>query len=910
MEIILSLALIFLVFSHFGLRKKVKNLEARMAALRGAEPQVAGTDDAPVSDQIAATTPTAAAEGTGPWGKSAVKEADDETVNIELPPREIIDDTPPKAFVLKPENIAKAGKWLAQNWFLAVAALSLALAGVFMVQYGVEQGLITPFWRVMGAAFLGIALIGAGEFVRRRWGDGDQSHTAYLPSTFAGAGLVALFAAVLAARQMYGLIGSETALIYLVMVSIVAIVLGWYYGPYLAVVGILGSLAAPFLVGGESSAPQLFFYYFAIVVVAALAVDTVKRWAWVSVLALVFGYIAAFVIFDKSAGDEHFLAFALITAVASVTIPQRSLWPSHDGATVLSVFGQLRRKGDEPRTWPEFPTRLAAGAFAAAAGSAMLVVLKDAGQAEVWLAIAVLSVLYLAAVVWFRGAKALDDLAIIPAVLLVGVVVVQVFDWGSLYKVFNTGLERPPETSPPNTVSVLAALGLAGSSLAFWRTLWGGARMQAWAAGAALFAPLMLVTLEFWWGPEPILGAGRWAAHAMIIAAVMVFFAERVARRDGEDHRRVAYFALSALTMISFALVIMLSSSALTLALAVMVLGAALIDKRLNLPLLSIFVQVGVIVVGWRLVLEPGIFWGSDAPIWEVVLAYLGSAGLLAAAWITLASRGRDTARMTVESGIWAILGVFTSLMLYRWLGGDVESHWGLSLIASVWLILMLVQLYRLQAGGWLRWVRIGLASIYSVMALFLFLVVFLVFNPLDPFGFSYDPVIGPPVFDSLLVAFGLPALILALGVWKLPHIRPWLRKTLISLSAIFAITYVGFEIRRLWRGNDLSVSGASAPELYSYTIAMIVAAVALLFLAFNRRSLPLRRIATIGIGLTIAKVFLIDMSGLTGLLRVASFLGLGLSLAGLGWLYRRMAAQWDPVEVPGEPVEEPSEED
>ncbi|PHQ95179.1 MAG: hypothetical protein COB40_10710, partial [Marinosulfonomonas sp.] len=331
MEIILSLALIFLVFSHFGLRKKVKNLEARMAALRGAEPQVAGTDDAPVSDQIAATTPTAAAEaeGAGPWEKSAVKDAEDETVNIELPPREIIDDTPPKAFVLKPENIAKAGKWLAQNWFLAVAALSLALAGVFMVQYGVEQGLITPFWRVMGAAFLGIALIGAGEFVRRRWGDGDQSHTAYLPSTFAGAGLVALFAAVLAARQMYGLIGSETALIYLVMVSIVAIVLGWYYGPYLAVVGILGSLAAPFLVGGESSAPQLFFYYFAIVVVAALAVDTVKRWAWVSVLALVFGYIAAFVIFDKSAGDEHFLAFALITAVASVTIPQRSLWPSH-----------------------------------------------------------------------------------------------------------------------------------------------------------------------------------------------------------------------------------------------------------------------------------------------------------------------------------------------------------------------------------------------------------------------------------------------------------------------------------------------------------------------------------------------------------------------------------------------------
>ncbi|MEE9387505.1 MAG: DUF2339 domain-containing protein, partial [Paracoccaceae bacterium] len=96
------------------------------------------------------------------------------------------------------------------------------------------------------------------------------------------------------------------------------------------------------------------------------------------------------------------------------------------------------------------------------------------------------------------------------------------------------------------------------------------------------------------------------------------------------------------------------------------------------------------------------------------------------------------------------------------------------------------------------------------------------------------------------------------------------------------------------WQGRDLSVPGVTAPELYTYTIAMLLGSVALLFFAFNRRSLLLRRVAMVGIGLTIAKVFMIDMAGLTGLLRVASFLGLGLSLAGLGWVYRRMADQWD----------------
>jgi uncharacterized membrane protein len=39
----------------------------------------------------------------------------------------------------------------------------------------------------------------------------------------------------------------------------------------------------------------------------------------------------------------------------------------------------------------------------------------------------------------------------------------------------------------------------------------------------------------------------------------------------------------------------------------------------------------------------------------------------------------------------------------------------------------------------------------------------------------------------------------------------------------------------------------------------------------------------------TVLKVFLIDASDLTGLYRVASFLGLGLSLIGIGYLYQRL---------------------
>ncbi len=43
-------------------------------------------------------------------------------------------------------------------------------------------------------------------------------------------------------------------------------------------------------------------------------------------------------------------------------------------------------------------------------------------------------------------------------------------------------------------------------------------------------------------------------------------------------------------------------------------------------------------------------------------------------------------------------------------------------------------------------------------------------------------------------------------------------------------------------------------------------------------------------IALTTAKVFIIDMSGIEGLWRVLSFLGLGLALIGLGSAYRRLS--------------------
>ncbi|HAW46483.1 MAG TPA: hypothetical protein DCX34_04485, partial [Roseovarius sp.] len=54
--------------------------------------------------------------------------------------------------------------------------------GLFLVQYGVERGLLTPAMRVLAALGLGAALVVAGDLLRRRHGD-----AASVPSGLAGA---------------------------------------------------------------------------------------------------------------------------------------------------------------------------------------------------------------------------------------------------------------------------------------------------------------------------------------------------------------------------------------------------------------------------------------------------------------------------------------------------------------------------------------------------------------------------------------------------------------------------------------------------------------------------------------------------------------------------------------------------
>jgi uncharacterized membrane protein len=879
--------LIYLIIAEWRLDRRLSQLEARGLERAPPPPSREAVPKAvPRQADAPARDPEPAAAAPRPAPAMAVPPQ----VSAPITPRS--DDR--AAGEARPEPLAaRLVAWVQANWVLAIAAVSLALAGVFLVQYGIEQGLLTPAMRVAGALTLGAALIAAGEWVRRRCGD-TGSDTATIPSALAGAGLVSLTAGLLAGHLLYGLFGSGFTFAALVAVAGIAVALGWFYGPFLAAIGIAGALAVPFVVVPDPGAPIL-FAYLAPVVLAGLLIDTVRRWAWVSVLSLAAGFLAALAVHDAGGAGNGpgFTAFAIVVATAAASIPVRRWRPDHPGPALLAAWADRARAS--------FPVLLAWGAFAAACAVA-LGVTEDAGNATgAWAGMVAMAALFLIAAIWFRPAPGLTDLALLPPLVFVAALGLQAIGNGPLLApgavAAIPGLPESaarPDHGPPARIAVLVAGAAIASAIAAWRGIAAGPFRLWWSAGAAVFAPAVLVILHLGWAPAAWFarhGDGVWALHVIAVAVAMVLFAERTARADAGTSRRVAGFALAAITLVAFALGLVLGPVPLTLAMGAMALAAALLDRRFDMDLLGLFIAGGTLLIYWRLGLPAGILTATRAPLGDVAIAYGGIVALLGATALTLRRRRRWRVRAGVEAAGWTLLAIFATLLLDRALTlHGLASPWGLGMAATLWLLSAgAVWLWR-QAGQMPRRIALVLAGFHLAVALIaLGLGVF----PANPALPGAHPVGGPPLADTLLLAYALPGVTLAALAWRLPGLAGWARATGWSLGGALVALYFGLEIRRFWQGDNLANGGVTDGELYSYTIAMLIASAGLLYAAFAQRSVTLRRVAMAGIGLTVAKVFLIDMGGLTGLLRVAAFLGLGLALAALAWLDRRIAAQW-----------------
>ena len=305
---------------------------------------------------------------------------------------------------------------------------------------------------------------------------------------------------------------------------------------------------------------------------------------------------------------------------------------------------------------------------------------------------------------------------------------------------------------------------------------------------------------------------------------------------------------------------------------------------------MGLFISVGVVTLGYRLLADPGLSWAEAAPLVEILVAYGGTlAAFLASLWL-IAPLERRRPEVMLDSAAWATGAILASLLLIRAIetlsgSSTVDSNWSLSLHAIIWLSVALAQIRRAGLGGWLAKLRTGLAVVFGLIGAGFLAASVVVANPLN---YGVDPVLGLPVLNTLIIAYLLPALLLAAAAWRSAALTGVIRQGVIAVALALAALWLGLTVRHVWQGaSGMAGWQVSQPELYSYTVLLLIIGAGLFYQSLAHGSNRMRKAGLGVIRLAVAKVFVIDISGLGGLTRVFSLLALGLSLAGLAWLNR-----------------------
>jgi uncharacterized membrane protein len=175
---------------------------------------------------------------------------------------------------------------------------------------------------------------------------------------------------------------------------------------------------------------------------------------------------------------------------------------------------------------------------------------------------------------------------------------------------------------------------------------------------------------------------------------------------------------------------------------------------------------------------------------------------------------------------------------------------------------------------------------LYSTVALFIVVFVRLGLNPAV---FVYEPRGAARVFNWYLYSYATCAAAMFLATWwlsktddRLPAGLPRPTTVLPAAGVILLFLLLNIEVADFYAvGPEITFRfGVTLAQDLTYTIAWLVFGLALLTAGIYLHNRPGRVAAVVLIAITTCKAFLYDLGSLGGLYRVASLVGLAISLA------------------------------
>lgn len=820
------------------------------------------------------------------------------------------EEPPPSPPPSGPSTWQRLEESLASRWLVWLGGATVALAATFFIKLSIEQGWLGPTVRVAMGLLAGAALIAGGEWLRRR---PEQQFIAaikpdYVPPALTAAGLFAAFASVYGGYALFDLFEPLVAFGLLAGLSFAGMALSLLQGPFIAALGLLAGYVTPMLVSsGSPSAWNLFVYLLALTGAGTMVVLW-RGWRWLGWGTLVFGtfWPLVWMAGEWKDGDALPVGLFLLLVTALFLVPARwSSPPMEPESSEPPKPGPLRRLLPEwlHRRRRAPADRLAQGGALAMAVCVIALTVTDSHGSTSLTMLGLFGALCLvlgrqvervAGIVWIAGLATLVSLAAWSLPLFPSDPPAFNADGQPVVPRLTDGLPEAVLTYL-KVSAVLAALYGLGAFAA----LWNAARMALWASISALM-PLLLLVLAYAQVEPPQTDRG-WPMAALALAALLVAATTPLARNrhvPGAGLGLAAY-AAGAVGAISLGATMMLQEAWLTVALALQVPVLAWLERQLRLRELRgiILLVAGAVLV--RLAFNPFILdYQGDGFAWILYGYGLPAAGFFLAAlwlrrgWDGIGEKGGDDAVVAVlEAGALVFVTLLVSLEIRHFTIGELGSHsvllkeTALRTLSWLGLALLLAVDRRWNARPVAVWGRRILAWLAAFQLVVLHLLA------LNPLGHA-ESVGSWPVVNLLLLAYGLPAAMLLLFLWYDPppdRLRTQIWAAAGGLAFALVAMNLALEIRHSFRGPILVGRHMSNAEWYSYSAGFLILAVLMMAAALRWRLGWLRHAAFALLLAVVVKVFLSDMAALQGMYRVVSFLGLGLCLIGVGYLYQRV---------------------
>jgi uncharacterized membrane protein len=785
--------------------------------------------------------------------------------------------TPP----LLPQPVAAPSfeERIGTRWVVWVGGLTLALGGFFMVRYTIEAGLIGPGVRVLLGGAFALALLAAGEWTRRKESVSAIASLpiADIPAILTAAGTSVAFATVYAAYALYGFLVPASAFILLGVVALGTLAAALLHGPALAGLGVVAAFATPILVSSDQPDYWALYGYLAVVTAAAFALARIRLWQWLAVTTVALSLLWTFPCLEcaplfTGAHVFHVIAGFVLTAL-------------------LVVCGfQFGPSAEDGRIEP-----VSSGALSAYLFGAMAIVISSL-HADVAMTGFALLVAATLAIAWRAPAAtgAIAAAALFAAFVFLEWAVLAnpdmlVVPGGALPEIGPHATDGSVSLHLISAAIFAVGFGIAGF-LAQGRS--NNATIPVVWSGAAVFVPLALLIALY----ARIAHLDRsipFAILAVLLAAALGAATEILGKRDNRPGLpiSIALFATGTLAALALALTFALEKGWLSIAFALMSLGTAWISMQRPIPFLRSLAAALAALVVMRTAYEPRIvdvvghtpifnwlLWGYGVP---ALSFWVGS--------IWLRRRGDDAPQRAVESAaiLFTVLLVFVEIRDLINSGDIYRNSAGLTEVALqvCTSLAMAIRLERLRVrsqsivhdiSAILLTVYAGAATVFGLLLLDM------------PLLWSIN--VGGVFLNVLLLGYALPAIVALLLSYAVAGRRPvWYGHTIAGGALIMALTYLSLEIRRIYHGPFLNSGITGGGEQYSYSIVWLTFGVVLLGIGILVNSQRARLASAAVIALTIVKVFLIDMSTLTGVYRALSFMCLGLVLVAIGWLYQRI---------------------